>query len=107
MGITLLPRPRDDYKGSKTKKNVSYFNDIVVNKYYEKYRYLVNGGFIGYISVSNKVSQTKNKFIFNQYLEIGGRLQPSFANFNLDFLSKYGWVWEASSNTQKCSCFDF
>ena len=28
------------------------------------------------------------KFVFNQYLEIGGRLQPNFANFNLDFLSK-------------------
>ena len=32
------------------------------------------------------------KLIFDQYLhvEIGGRLQPHFAHFNLDFLSKYG-----------------
>ena len=29
------------------------------------------------------------KLIFNQYLEIGGRLQANFANFNLDFLPKY------------------
>ena len=29
------------------------------------------------------------KSIFNQYLEIRGRLQPNFANFNLDFLSKF------------------
>ena len=36
------------------------------------------------------------KLIFNQYLEIGGTLQPNFANFYLDFLSKYGRVWEAS-----------
>ena len=47
------------------------------------------------------------KLIFNQYLEIGGRLQPNFAKFILDFLSKYGWVCEASSNTRKCSHFDF
>ena len=26
---------------------------------------------------------------FNQYLEIGVRLQPNLANFNLDFLPKY------------------
>ena len=31
----------------------------------------------------------------NQYLAIGGRLQPNIANFHLDFHSKYGWVWEA------------
>ena len=36
-------------------------------------------------------------------LEIGGRLQPNFANFNLDFLSKHG----ESSNNRKCSSSDF
>ena len=38
------------------------------------------------ISNSRKIQK---ELIFNQYLEIGGRLQPNFANFNLDFLSKY------------------
>ena len=41
------------------------------------------------------------------YLEIGGRLYPNFGNFNLDFLSKYGRVWDASSSIQKCSSSDF
>ena len=31
----------------------------------------------------------QKKLIFNQYLEIGERLRPNFANFNLDFLAKY------------------
>ena len=35
-------------------------------------------------------SNTRRRIlIFDQYLEIGGRLQPNFANFNLYFLSKY------------------
>ena len=31
----------------------------------------------------------------------------NFANLNLDRLPKYRWVWEASSNTRKCSSYDF
>ena len=47
----------------------------------------------------NEMKWNEMKWIFNQYSEIGGRLQPNFANFNLDFLLKYRWVWEASSKT--------
>ena len=50
--------------------------------------------------INNSQKQNQRKLIFNQYLEIGGRLQPNFANFNLHFLSKYGCVREASSNTR-------
>ena len=40
--------------------------------------------------INNSTKRIQKKFIFNQYLEIGERrLQPNFANFNLDFLSKY------------------
>ena len=38
------------------------------------------------------MKEIQKKEIFNQYLEIGGRLQPFFANFKLDFLLKYGFV---------------
>ena len=39
--------------------------------------------------INNFTKKIQKKSIFNQYLEIGGRLQPNFANFNLDFLPKY------------------
>jgi hypothetical protein len=52
------------------------------------------------------MKEIQKKEIFNQYLEIGGRLQPNFSNFSLDFLLKYGFVWEVSSNTSKCSSSD-
>ena len=57
--------------------------------------------------INNSRRKFLKKSIFNQYLEIGERLQPNFANCNLDFLPKYRWVWEASSNTRKCSFSDF
>ena len=31
----------------------------------------------------------QEKWLFNKYVGIGGRLQPNFANFNLNFLSQY------------------
>ena len=45
-------------------------------------------GFRTLINNSRRKFETE-KLIFNQYLGMGGRLQPNFANFNLDFLLKY------------------
>lgn len=47
------------------------------------------------------IKKIQMKYIFNQYLEIGGRLQPTFANFELDFLLMYWFVWEDISKTCK------
>jgi hypothetical protein len=38
------------------------------------------------------MKEIPKKEIFNEDLEIGGRLQPFFVNFKLDFLPKYGFV---------------
>ena len=38
------------------------------------------------------IHEENSKEIFNQYLEIGGRLEYNIFKFNLDFLSRYGWV---------------
>ena len=46
------------------------------------------------------MKQKQKKYIINQYLEIGGRLQLIFSNLRLDFRLKYWFVGEAISNNR-------
>ena len=45
------------------------------------------------------INNSRRKLIFNQYIEIGGKLKHNLTNFNLNFLSKYEGVWEVQVQT--------
>ena len=42
------------------------------------------------------MKKKQKKYVINQYLEIGGRLQMNFSNFRLDFRLKYWFVCEVT-----------